>query len=267
MLFGETETKKIAICQAWWFRPLTPAIGKLRQDDLPEFDVNLGYRKRPCSVDPCFKNKTNHCLLTSPGHSATEQKLSPGFSLCKTWNSSHHSESASHWGLHSARPLKPSDRNRSLTPGRDLAHSAGVRVQPGPFAPPGWGCRRGAGAAGVRYSPGCGCSRGRCPPVSQRPGRRPLRLSLHSGLTFRLSHGAEPACRTNAPAAIETRWLRELAAPAPPGGSRWLRRKARVVRSDKSGTLGPGFWKARLPVCWGAESSWLSTSCWELLDI
>lgn len=57
MLFGETETKKIAILQVWWFRPLIPTIGKLRRDDLPEFEVNLGYRKRPCSMDPCFKNK------------------------------------------------------------------------------------------------------------------------------------------------------------------------------------------------------------------
>lgn len=109
---------------------------------------------------------------------------------------------------------------------------AGVRVQPGPLAPPG------ADAAGAATRREGAASRAR-PSRNAPAGRRPLPHSLQPGLTFRLSHGAEPACGTNAPAAIETRRPRELAAPAAPGGSRWLRRKARGVRSDKPGTLGP----------------------------
>lgn len=72
MLFVETKTKKIAICQVWWFRPLIPAIGKLRQDDLPDFYVNLSYRKIPCSVDPCFKNKSPPFDLSRPQCYRTE---------------------------------------------------------------------------------------------------------------------------------------------------------------------------------------------------
>lgn len=148
-------------------------------------------------------------------------------------------------------------RNRSLLRGEG---AAGVRVQPGPLAPPGCGCSWG------RYPPG---GRGpSSPPVSQRPGRRPLRLSLQPGLTFRLSHGAEPACGTNAPAAIETRRPRELAAPAAPGGTADCGGKRAGCGATSPGHSALlGFWKARLPVGWGAESSWLSASCWGLLDI
>lgn len=37
-------------------RLLIPALDKQRQEDLPEFEANVGYRMSPCSVGSCFEN-------------------------------------------------------------------------------------------------------------------------------------------------------------------------------------------------------------------
>jgi hypothetical protein len=43
----------IYFCQAWWYRPIIPALGRHRQGD-SKFKVSLGYIARPC-----LQNKKN----------------------------------------------------------------------------------------------------------------------------------------------------------------------------------------------------------------
>jgi predicted glycosyl hydrolase (DUF1957 family) len=43
--------KKFFLSWAWWYIPVIPALGRLRQED-HQFEVNLGF-----TVRPCLKNK------------------------------------------------------------------------------------------------------------------------------------------------------------------------------------------------------------------